>query len=307
MNKGDRLQLEGQLREAIRQAEQDEIEQRIRNHKLKVTRFERAEQFRKTTRPPPLEFLAIRDSWFDYPLDGNYLVPPYSFGIVADQNLGSMGTPPPLILSLAKAGQASTAVLSWQNQEKIVETLTDPSHWASGQADGILVSAGGDDIAGDQLAIYLTYGGGSTTASTRFDGVLDLVTASYAALFALRDAFAPGTPIFGHCYDYALPNGIPAAFILGPWMKPSFDFALYGFPDAQKVVMDMIGKFRARLTLLASNTANNFHLVDTTGIVKPNNTYPDGWANELHPYTHGFYDAAGKFLVSLRAYFPGRI
>jgi hypothetical protein len=30
--------------------------------------------------------------------------------------------------------------------------------------------------------------------------VLDLVAASYADLFALRDLFAAGVPIFGHCY-----------------------------------------------------------------------------------------------------------
>jgi hypothetical protein len=91
--------------------------------------------------------------------------------------------------------------------------------------DAILVSAGGDDLVGDQLAIYLDYkGSGLNTA--RFQGVLDSVRSSYMDLFArfqtmyirsarlrhgsglqsvlrdtFRDIFAKGVPIIGHCYD----------------------------------------------------------------------------------------------------------
>lgn len=308
MNKLDRLLLERQFREANKRAQQDEIDQRVRDHKLKVTRLKRARGLRKIGTPPQLDLLAIGDSWFEYPLDGNWPIPFSNFGIVADQNLGSMGNPNPVILNVAWPGQASTAILSYQNQETIITLLTDPTQWLNDKvADGILISAGGDDIVGDQLAIYLTYGGGTTTVSSRFDGVLKSVAASYTDLFALRDHFAKDVPIFGHCYDYALPNGIPAAGVLGPWLKPSSDFALYNFADAKQVVKDMIDKFYALLSGLASNAANNFHLVDTRTTIAPNNTSPDGWANELHPYPPGFYKAAQKFLAVLQGSFPGRI
>ena len=99
---------------------------------------------------------------------------------------------------------------------------------------------------------------GSKLLPVGFRGVLDLVSSSYSDLFALRDLFAPGVPIFGHCYDYALPNGIPAALILGPFLKPSFDFALYDHADAQQVVVDMIDKFYQMLSGLASNAINIF-------------------------------------------------
>jgi hypothetical protein len=166
---------------------------------------------------------------------------------------------------------------------------------------------GGDDIVGDQLAIYLTYGGGVKTASDRLQGVLDLVNASYSDLFALRDLFAPDVPIFGHCYDYALPNGVPAAGIFGPWLQPSFNFAYYTFMDAQPVVVDMIDKFHTILKGLASSAVNNFYVIDTTNTIPSNNAPPDGWANELHPYPTGFGRLADKFVAALKVHFPGRI
>jgi hypothetical protein len=309
MDRGAQLQLDRHWRNVCERAEREEIEQRVRDHKLRVTRRGRAREFAGIKALPQLDLLAIGDSWFSYPLDGNLLVPPYSFGIVADQNLGSMGNPCPNILNLAKPGQASTAVLSYQNQQTIIDLLTDPSQWSNERGpDAILVSAGGDDIAGDQLAIYLDYGGTSKKASDRLEGVLDLVTASYIDLFTLRDTFANGVPIFGHCYDYALPDGVPAAFVLGPWLKPSFDFALYTtFADAQRVVADIIDRFHDRLNQLASNPKYNFHLVETRKMIASNNTFPNGWANELHPFTLGFYKLAQEFLVALQAQFPGRI
>jgi hypothetical protein len=80
--------------------------------------------------------------------------------IVADSQLGARGNPKPNILSRALHGQASTAVLTWENQSTMVNDWITPANWTNGKLDAILVSMGGDDIVGDQLAIYLTYGGG---------------------------------------------------------------------------------------------------------------------------------------------------
>ena len=128
----------------------------------------------------PLDFLAIGDSWFEYPLNGNG-PSVENTAIVANSQLGSMGNPPPRILNLALHGQATTAVLSYENQDQMRTLLTDSSQWVNPQTglpDAILVSAGGDDIAGDQFAIYLDYGGTTGLDQTRFQGVLDSVQAS---------------------------------------------------------------------------------------------------------------------------------
>jgi hypothetical protein len=307
MNKADGLQLEWQTREAIKEAHQAEIERRTREHQLKIARYKKHREINKLAGPDALNLHAIGDSWFEYPLDGNIPIPFSNFAIVADSQLGAKGTPNPNILSRAVHGQASTAVLTWDNQSTMVNDWINTANWTNGKLDAILVSMGGDDIVGDQLAIYLTYGGGVNKASDRLKGVLDLVSASYSDLFALRDLFVPGVPIYGHCYDYALPNGVPAAVVFGPWLQPSFKFAYYDFLDAQKVVVDFINKFYSMLNGLASNAKNNFHLIDTRNVIEPNNTYPYGWANELHPYPAGFWRLADKFLKALHDDFPGRI
>jgi hypothetical protein len=308
MNGADTLQLEWQSRQANKQARQAEMDRRTREHQLKVARYRTHRETMKLAGPEPLNLHAIGDSWFEYPLDGNIPIPFYNSAIVADSQLVAKGNPRPLVLSRAWHGQASTAVLTWENQSTMVNDWITAANWPpTGKLDAILVSMGGDDIVGDQLAIYLTYGGGVKTASGRLQGVLDLVSASYVDLFELRNLFAPDVPIFGHCYDYALPNGVPAAGVFGPWLQPSFNFAYYAYADALPIVADMIDKFNYMLNGLAAVAANNFHLIDTRKTIAPNNASPSGWANELHPYPTGFGFLADKFLAALKVRFPGRI
>jgi hypothetical protein len=301
MNKGDRLLLERQFREAQKRSINEEMDERVRNHERDVRRSQRARQFQMAAKTP-LDFLAVGDSWYDYPLYDNLLLPPWDFGIIGESNLKALGNPPPQILSLAHWGWASTQALTWQNQERMIENIQS-GQWNNGKGpDAILASFGGDDIAGDQLAIYLTYGGHIATASARFQGVLDLVQASHEDLFALRDIFAPNVPVFAHCYDYPLASGKPADGLSGPWLKPSFDFALYGAADAQTVLHDMIDRFYGMLSGLASNAAYNFHVIDTRGTITASD-----WSNEIHPKPDGFLKLAQKFLAALRSHFPGQI
>jgi hypothetical protein len=158
----NRLQLEKQLRDA-RSAE---IQRRQIANKLEVQR-NRSGATRRTVRGAalramPLHFLPVGDSWFDYPLDdyGNLASNQAIIGngILGHTQLQSMGNPPPNILSHALHGQSATEMLTYENQEKILGALKDPSQWNNGvTADGILVSAGGDDVVGDSFAIYLGY------------------------------------------------------------------------------------------------------------------------------------------------------
>ena len=122
MSKSDRLLLERQFREAEKQAINEELDQRIRDHAREVARSQRAQQFRKVAKRQ-LDFLAIGDSWYDYPLDDNILFYPWDFGIIGKYNLKALGDPPPIILSLAHYGWASTQALSWENQERMIESI----------------------------------------------------------------------------------------------------------------------------------------------------------------------------------------
>ena len=256
----------------------------------------------------PLDFLAIGDSWFEYPLYNNGPLFEET-GIVAQVQLGSIGNPPPQILNQALHGQATTAMQSYENQQTYISLLQDSDQWLNQQTglpDAILVSGGGDDLVGDQFAIYLDYGGGGLNAAG-FQGALDSVQASYMDLFAFRDIFAKGVPIIGHCYDYAIPNGVVPMCIENAWLQPSLDFAGYGYAAGLNIVSQMIDKFHDMLAGLAAVPANNFTLIDTRNTLVRNATSPTGWANEIHACYGGFSALADKFLTELRAKFPNRI
>lgn len=306
-----RTQLANELLEASKAAQVANAQA----HKAAVDRIKGSVTLRSNLRAAtpklPLDFLAIGDFWFEYPLTGNGL-PFGNTAIVADSQLGAIGNPPPQILNQALHGQATTAMLSYENQEKIRTALTDPSQWISGRPDAILVSAGGDNIAGDQFAIYLDYGGTTGLDPTRFQALLGDVQAAYFDLFAFRDIFAPGIPIIGHTYDYALPNGLHP-ICAGPWLQPSLDFAGYDYNVGRGIIHSAIDIFFGVMKDLATDktlppgkTTNNFIVVDTRNTLT-GDTSQTGWANELHAYPPGFAALAHKFLTVLQAKFPGRI
>jgi hypothetical protein len=292
----DRLDLSIQQRGAV----EAELARRTLAHKRRVARLKRGARLRAEANKAPaqqsLDFLAIGDSWFDYPLNGND--PSFATTDIIAQ-LKQLGSPPPLVLNYSLYGQATTSVLTYENQQNIIDAVTDPTQWLNGAPDGILASMGGDDLVGDQFAIYLDYEG-SGLDTTRFEGALDSVRASYLDLFALRDAVLPGKPVIGHCYDYAIPNGV-AALCAGPWLQPSLEFSGYDLAEGLTIVSSMIDGFYTMVSELASDSKNNFVLVDTRGTLVRQSGVANGWANELHPYPAGFTALAQKFLTALQA------
>ena len=291
-----------QLRESMNQ----EIADRTKAHQAKISRLKTAISTRTALAAPapiqPLVMLAHGDSWFDYPLDGNS--PSFTHTDVTVQ-LQSMGTINPHILNLSQWGDATTAEMCLPKQQKMIAALGDPSNWIGTLPDAILFSGGGNDIAGDQFCIFLDYAATSPTGldTTRFQEALGTVEASYKDLFAFRDRYAPKVPIFGHCYDFPIPNGRGACPNVGPWLQPSLIFC--GCNDTTQgaaIVKQALKEFRALLVSLAGVSTNNFFLVDTQLTLDPAD-----WANELHPYPPGFQKIATKFVTSLRAQFPNRI
>ena len=293
------------LRQQMRVSMTDEIAKRTKAHQDKVAALRLAARARKSlgAKPPsvPLVMLAHGDSWFDYPLDGNSVSLPHTDIIV---QLESMGTINPCILNLSQWGDATTAEMSWPKQQKLISALQDPLNWlGNGKPDAILFSGGGNDVAGDQFCIFLDYAalGASGLDNTRFQKALGMVEASYRDLFSFRDRFAQDVPIFGHCYDFPIPNGAHPV-CAGPWLKPSLDFCGYDLAQGITIVRQALMEFNSLLTSLAGDRTNNFIVAPSQGVLVETD-----WANELHPYPQGFKKVAGKFVDTLRNYFPGRI
>jgi hypothetical protein len=248
----------------------------------------------------PLIMLAQGDSWFDYPLIGNGPLPGDT-DVIAQ--LRGIGPTPPTILNLAHAGDAAVDEMSLPKQERMITQLRNPANWLHGKPDAILFSAGGNDIAGDKFCIFLDFNDGKASGlnADRFAKSLGSIEACYLDLFAIRDRFASGVPIYGHCYDFPIPNGAHP-ICAGPWLKPSLDFCNWSIAEGTKIIHQALLAFRTLLLKLAQDPKNNFHLVDTQGVLTPAE-----WANELHPEPGGFRKIAQKFadeLQRLRAAIP---
>jgi len=280
---------------ATTQAEIDEeIAQRTMAHQATMSRLQAAAEHAASlslnidkTRAKVL--LAAGDSWFDYPLHGNG--PPFDRTDIIAQ-LEVLGDNPPIILNLAHLGDATTAIMSLPKQQRMIRALREAKNWpATGKPDAILFSGGGNDIAGDQFCIFLDYAapGVSGLNARRFELMLGAVQASYLDLFEFRDRYAPGVPIIAHCYDFPIPNGRHPA-CAGPWLKPSLQYCNWTVAQGTQIVRQALVAFRTMLGDLAAAKTNNFHLVDTQGLLNAAD-----WANELHPYPAGFLTFAKAF------------
>ena len=138
----------------------------------------------------------------------------------------------------------------------------------------------------------------------RFGGALAGVKASYESLFAFRDKYVQGVPIFGHAYDCAIPNGIGAPCGIGPWLQPSLAFCGYNdLNTGRAIVRSALEKFRDLLTNLVADSRNNFSLIPTQGTLTDDSL----WGNELHPTGKGFAKVADKFRAALNSHFGNRV
>lgn len=287
----------------------EDIERRTKAHQAAVARLREREieaelhpLDMKVTSKRPLVFLALGDSWFDYPINGNNILDMRKTDIIS--HLEHMGDISPLILNVSHHGDATTDELSLPKQQRMIEALKDRNNWlGSKRPDAILFSGGGNDIAGDQFCIFLDYASSSPKGlnQNRFSKALQMVEASYMALFAFRDHHAPGVPIVGHSYDIPIPNGEHPA-CAGPWLLPSLQYCGWSIDQGKVIVKEALSAFDEMLKRLAADDKNNFHLVSTQGLLAPSQ-----WANELHPTNQGFYKVAGEFVKVLSVLFPNRI
>jgi hypothetical protein len=149
MDERRRSDLQSQLRQQV----EDEFTKRTNEHRVKVhviNARRRSRQSRKLKAAPlPLDFLAVGDSWYDYPLN-DFGVPWTNQDIIA--KLQTIGNPSPIILPRALHGNAMTTTMGLNNKKQYVADLQDETQWLSGNPDAILVSGGGDDEQ-DQILV----------------------------------------------------------------------------------------------------------------------------------------------------------
>jgi len=270
--------------------------------------------------------LAQGDSWFDYPpgtdlidcLHTNHGHTITNIAVAGSTlNDEAYGPVPRELFGLPLGPKQS------DDPDRIAELV---HHLQQGSAQGkfqaLLISAGGNDIAGEPFFSFINNArsGLSQINAPVLDGVVNgTFKAAYqylidTALAAAADAKI-SLPIFTHGYDYPWPDGRGVIDFLGwkvgPWFDPVFNEKNYPFDSGNsnaatsglQTRCDIIAQFIDSMnTMLAGLAADAkyagkvFH-VDLRGTLQTEND----WANELHPGNAGFSKLADKIDAALQA------
>jgi lysophospholipase L1-like esterase len=264
-------------------------------------------------RPRRGVLIAEGDSWFDYPfcdILARLEAEGYEVESVAHRgdSLEDMAHDPGQVERLARAF------------EKVKERGLSPR--------AILLSGGGNDIAGDEFAVLLNHAhsGLPVLNATVADGLIrERLQTAMASLVGvvtrLSDRhFAKRVPVVLHGYDYPVPDGrgwLGGAWILpGPWLEPGFRRKghcaggprerLRALEANTRVLRDLIDRYNAMLSALVRDLSSagysHVRYVDLRGTLScalPAG-YKADWGNELHPTKSGFAKVTVRIAAALR-------
>ena len=243
--------------------------------------------------------IAEGDSWFDYPFHDvlRLLEDEHAYDVESVAHKGDR------VEDMAfSAGQLE------EFSRRLEKLLRD------GKAPrAILLSGGGNDIAGDAFGMLLNHAR-SPIAGVNEDilrGVVDQrVNTAYrfiiSALTAVcQEYLGKPLPILTHGYDYPVPDG--RGFLggwgplPGPWLEPGFREKGYADRAVNIRTMRMIiDRFNEMLKSVA-DAFPHVTYINLRGTLSAASNYKTYWANELHPTERGFRLVADKFAKAVGA------
>lgn len=245
--------------------------------------------------------VAEGDSWFDYPGTDiiNILRWRYNYRVECVAHHGDT------LENMAYNDKQFTAVVS------ALRRVRDEKQ----RPRAILLSAGGNDIAGPELAVMLNHrrSGLPTIDPAIANEILAVRLRTYlisiiTAISQTNKAYF-GTetiPILIHGYDYPVPDGrgyLSGWWRLpGPWLEPAFHQKGH-WDQAQNTtaMQELIERYNAMLkTIPAINGYEHVRYVDLRGTLRNQpGTYKHDWDNELHPTEPGFQQVAERFATAI--------
>jgi lysophospholipase L1-like esterase len=239
--------------------------------------------------------VAEGDSWFDYPFNDvlRLLEDEHGFDVESVAHKGDR------VEDMAYSGGQLEEFA--RRLEKLLRAARVPR--------AILLSGGGNDIAGEEFALLLNHAASQQTGFNEriVRGVIDdRIKSAYltivSAISAVCRSYLGRTiPIITHGYDYPVPDGRGFLgggwFLPGPWLEPGF--RQKGYADRahnSRLLVELIDRFNAMLRS-ASATAGFHHVryLDLRGTLSNTSNYKTDWANELHPTARGFRMVAEQF------------
>ncbi|HEY0671256.1 MAG TPA: SGNH/GDSL hydrolase family protein [Longimicrobiales bacterium] len=239
--------------------------------------------------------IAEGDSWFDYPLWD-------VLRILEDEYLYD-------VESVAHKGDCVEDMAHSKGQFEEFARRLEKLLRQNKVPRAILLSGGGNDIAGDELPILINYAasGLPTLNEDIVRGVIDVrLRAAYGRMIGGITAIAQSylqrpIPIITHGYDYPVPDG--RGFLggwwklPGPWLRPGFVRKGHEDKDAnQKTIAKLIDRFNDMLEAVSNSTGfAHVHYLDLRGTLPHDSQYKKYWGNELHPSERGFGMVTEKF------------
>jgi hypothetical protein len=244
--------------------------------------------------------IAEGDSWFDYP--GNDVL-----RLLEDEHLFD-------VESVARAGDRIEDMAHSGGQFEAFARRLEKLLRDDKVPRAVLLSGGGNDIAGEDFAVLLNHRTSSLPALNEdiVRGLIDVrLRAAYSSMLAGITAIARAylgrpLPIVTHGYGYAVPDGRGFLggfwFLPGPWLEPGF--RKKGHQDLasnRQVVALLIDRFNAMLkSLTALPEYSHVHYVDLRRLLTSGSSYKRDWANELHPTAEGFTRVTNQFAELIR-------
>lgn len=238
--------------------------------------------------------VAEGDSWFDY------------FGYDVLGQLERAGYD---IESVAHAGDTVEEMAYGKDQLPRLTSLLDKLIRAGRVPLAILLSGGGNDVAGDEFAQLLDHARSPSPGPNEdvVRGVIDVrARDSYLTILLeitglCQRRLGRPIPILVHGYDRPRPDGrgVLGGFwrLPGPWLRPGFQTK--GFPDEDvntAVIGTLIDRFNAMLQrLVALPQMSHVRYVDLRGTLSNGAGYRRDWGNELHPTRGGFEKVGQRF------------
>lgn len=249
--------------------------------------------------PSPLGvLLAEGDSWFDYPFNDvlKRLKREHGYDVESVAHMGDT---------------VEDMAYSVRQSERFVDAL-DKLVRAGRIPRAILLSGGGNDIAGDEFHMLLDHAA-SPAPGLNADVVRGIVETrvryAYITLVSAitrlcRQRTGAAIPILIHGYDRAVPDG--RGFFIGPfpgpWLKPGFDRKGFGrdLEPRKAMVGALIQTFNRMIAGVARLPEfEHVRYVNLLGTLSNGADYRQWWADELHPTARGFSAVAARFAEAI--------
>jgi hypothetical protein len=239
--------------------------------------------------------VAVGDSWFAYPIHNVLTKLEDNFGYNVE--------------STAHNGDPIEYMVSHVGQLDKFARLLDKIKAFGATPHAVLISGGGDDVAGAEFGMLINNFDLSDAGWNQqvLAGVIDeRVATAYRKMFLAvnqlcQNDFHQTLPILVHGYDYPVPDG--RGFLggwgpfPGPWLKPGFDEKL--FTNLQQnigMMKTLIDRFNAMLQTVAKGFSN-VNYIDLRGTLSNGQNYKAFWANELHPTGDTLFGDRDGFLA----------